>query len=311
MKTLDRSSESRTYPQSNNALKGIIAIGCICSIAGMISSLYFHDTVSLLFFAVLFLGFCLSFVLYRNDLLLASTMLSLSLLVITAGGSMMTGMTDRSIAFMVLPVVLFFSAIQFHSRPFIIFSAGLFVLMNAALIVSWHPVQSLLLGAGGIVLLNFILLSVAAVGRLLYHERSAAPESMTAPVHPVSPRSYKGTILIVDDNEKILDILDKSLNAEGYKVFPFSSVLALTEWIQNPPERFDLLITDYFLNESDGRIVIEQVRKILPAVPIILISGYPLNKLSFDSEYYRNVTFMQKPFSAQDIIETIERMIQS
>jgi CheY-like chemotaxis protein len=222
----------------------------------------------------------------------------------------MSGSTDRSIAFMVFPAVLFFSAIRLHKYPFIIFSGCVLVVVNGAFIFPWHPLQAHSLGTGGIVLLNFILLSFSAVGRLLHNDLLAGDKSVNVPSQPSPSRSIKGTILIVDDNETILDILNKSLSAEGYKIFPFSSVLALTQWMQNPPESFDLLITDYFLTESDGRIVIEQARKILPSVPIILISGYPLNKLSFDSEYYTNVEFMQKPFSAQDMIEKIERMIR-
>lgn len=224
---------------------------------------------------------------------------------------MMTGSIDRSIAFMVFPAVLFYSAVRLHRRPFIIFSGCVLLVVNGALIFPWHPLREHSPGTAGIVLLNFVLLSLSAVGRLLQNDLLEGDQSAIIPTRPAPSRSIKGTILIVDDNETILYILNKSLSAEGYKIFPFSSVLALTEWMRNRPESFDLLITDYFLTESDGRIVIEQARKILPSVPIILISGYPLNKLSFDSEYYTNVEFMQKPFSAQDMLEKVERMIHS
>jgi CheY-like chemotaxis protein len=310
MKNNDHSSTSRPILQSNNALKGIIVIGAAFSTTGAITAIVVQNLITLSFFITITVGYSLAFLLYRKELLTASVLLSLSIIVLAAAGSALLRIADPVIMMMVIPVVLFFSSIPFPFRTFASFSVITIIVMNGVLLWSQPAQEGLSTDIWKMLITNGIAVSAAIIGRLLSNDLLRTSRTEPSFAHSERSRPVKGTILIVDDNEKILDILSKSLAAEGYKIFPFSSALALTHWLANLPESFDLLITDYFLNESDGRIVIEQVRKILPSVPIILISGYPLNKLSFDSDYYSNVVFMQKPFSAQEVIETIERMIR-
>jgi CheY-like chemotaxis protein len=310
MMTNSHAPETFALLHSNNALKGIIIIGMCFSSGGLITSISGNDLLAIVFFITLIAGHSLSFFLYRKGAALASLLLALSITVVAALGSAATGFSDMSITMLVVPAVIFYSSIRFTFRIYALFTGITVIALNSVMLFFPAAQSGLSIDLKGFMFVNSIILSVAVIGRMLSVDlvRTYQP---THSGHPAAePRSVKGTILIVDDNETILHILEKSLAAEGYKIFPFSSAVALSQWLEGTPASFDLLITDYFLNESDGRIVIEQVRKLLPSVPIILISGYPLNKLSFDSDYYRNVVFLQKPFSSQEMVTTVEHILR-
>ncbi len=81
-------------------------------------------------------------------------------------------------------------------------------------------------------------------------------------------------IMVVDDEEIVVDVLNRMLRKKGYEVTSFtSSSAAYAHWQENQ-QRYDLLITDMTMPEMTG---VELSMKILaqqPEFPIILATGY-------------------------------------
>jgi len=72
--------------------------------------------------------------------------------------------------------------------------------------------------------------------------------TMTTPTEkPVSPR----TVLLVDDSAYWTDTIADGLRKEGYVVSVLYDGLAAVERLRKSPP--DILITDYFLANLDGR----------------------------------------------------------
>jgi CheY-like chemotaxis protein len=85
-----------------------------------------------------------------------------------------------------------------------------------------------------------------------------------------SPRSAR--LLIVDDNTLGLQARKVVLEELGYTVETSSApeeALALVA-----VQAYDLVITDYRMPAMNGKQFIDEVRKLRPGVPIILISGF-------------------------------------
>lgn len=104
-------------------------------------------------------------------------------------------------------------------------------------------------------------------------------------------------------------MLQKSLERSGFQVIGFQSESAFEEWCTAKEKPFDLLITDYYLIENDGRTVIEKMRTQYPELPIILMSGYSLESLEIELWKYKPIDFIQKPLTSRQIIPRIQTLL--
>jgi two-component system, OmpR family, response regulator CpxR len=81
----------------------------------------------------------------------------------------------------------------------------------------------------------------------------------------------KKTILCVDDNEQALSIRKVLLETRGYRVLACNSgELALEAFRRGG---VDLVLTDLLMPGVDGSRLIEEVKRLSPQTPAVLISG--------------------------------------
>lgn len=118
----------------------------------------------------------------------------------------------------------------------------------------------------------------------------------------------KATILIVDDNEEILEILSELLESEGYQVDCCSS--GLSALLRIGYLRPDLLILDIKLDDISGFDIHRTLMRDpnLAATPILFVSGVML-----DIDLLRAQTgdpgarLLLKPIPGEILIEEIEK----
>jgi CheY-like chemotaxis protein len=81
----------------------------------------------------------------------------------------------------------------------------------------------------------------------------------------------KKTILCVDDNEQQLSIRKILLETRGYRVIACNNGEQALEAFQRGG--VDLVLTDLVMTGIDGSRLIEEVKRIAPQIPAVLISG--------------------------------------
>ena len=117
------------------------------------------------------------------------------------------------------------------------------------------------------------------------------------------------TILIVDDEKNIVDILAFNLENEGYEtVIAYDGKSALTEYEKKRP---DLILLDVMLPELDGFKVCEKIRVTDLATPIIMLTAREeeANKvlgLEIGADDY-----ITKPFSFRELKARVKANIRS
>ncbi|MBI4720174.1 MAG: response regulator, partial [Chitinivibrionia bacterium] len=117
------------------------------------------------------------------------------------------------------------------------------------------------------------------------------------------------TILIVDDDENVLDILNRSLSKHGYSVQTArGGKEALASFRERAP---DMVILDMMLPDIDGREVLRCIRHSIEgnSVPVLFLSGNAdldmrLNGLEWGAEDY-----LVKPFSIHELNKKIDRAL--
>ena len=82
------------------------------------------------------------------------------------------------------------------------------------------------------------------------------------------------TILLVDDNEAVWDVLIESLQCLGYSVILAENGLDTVEIYRNNPNEIDLVILDMIMPKQGGHSTFFELKAIDPDVKVLLISGY-------------------------------------
>ncbi len=107
------------------------------------------------------------------------------------------------------------------------------------------------------------------------------------------------TILIVDDERSIVELLSVILKKEGYAVITNPGTPSIFEDIEQ--RDFDLLISDIKMPQVDGMEVLRRVRQEKPMVPVIMITAYASVKQAVEALRLGAMDYVMKPFDIEEI----------
>ena len=117
----------------------------------------------------------------------------------------------------------------------------------------------------------------------------------------------KKRILLVDDEASIRDLLAQALTKKGYEVSSAGSGFEAKRMArENIP---DLLISDLQMEDTDGFTLIDELKRSLPDMPVLLLTG-----VLFDPETIAEVVnkkisgYVNKTESLQKILAEIHRL---
>src|SRR5436853_2464171 len=84
----------------------------------------------------------------------------------------------------------------------------------------------------------------------------------------------EASVLVVDDNQKVRDILHRTLSSLGYAVRVVEGGRAAVEAIQRSPDCFSVVLLDVKMPELDGPQTFLKIREIRPDLPVIYMTAY-------------------------------------
>ena len=116
-------------------------------------------------------------------------------------------------------------------------------------------------------------------------------------------------ILIIDDDDKILKLLKKILESEGYS----------TEVVKNGVDgmkkfeegQFDLVMTDYVMPEMDGLELVRRIKKVDPEFPIIIFTAYGTIKGAVDAIRLGAFDYIEKPFDKEELLFKTKKALEN
>ena len=112
------------------------------------------------------------------------------------------------------------------------------------------------------------------------------------------------SIAIIDDDIDITDLFKDVLEDDGYTVVAFSSSIKALNHIQDNPEEFGLVISDYRMPDMNGYELCTKLIEFNPNLKVILISAYDL--LERDNTKF---TFLHKPISIAKLVSVVNEAI--
>ncbi len=119
-----------------------------------------------------------------------------------------------------------------------------------------------------------------------------------------------GTIMVVDDNPANVDLLNKMLSMQGYKIRPLTnSRFGLQSALSNPP---DLVLLDIRMPDLDGFTFCRKLKENqeLSDVPVIFISALQETEDKVKAFEAGGVDYITKPFQEAEVLARVETHVK-
>jgi PAS domain S-box-containing protein len=133
---------------------------------------------------------------------------------------------------------------------------------------------------------------------------AAVPEAGTLPVGTE-------TILVVEDESTILDLITKILGQCGYAVLSADSPEKALGLAAAEPGKIHLLVTDVIMPGMSGKDLWEKLRTARPGLSCLFMSGYDKDVFGTDGARDASLHFLQKPFTQADLACLVRDLIDS
>ena len=120
------------------------------------------------------------------------------------------------------------------------------------------------------------------------------------------PRGGTETVLVVEDEPALREILARTLKRFGYTVITAESGAAALELWPQLRDAVDLLLTDVIMPKGiSGWQLAEQLRDEKPGLKVICMSGYPGEMTELGLKPGEDMIFLKKPFSHTTLLQAM------
>jgi DNA-binding response OmpR family regulator len=114
------------------------------------------------------------------------------------------------------------------------------------------------------------------------------------------------SILIVDDNQELREVLRQELIEEGYAVFAAGDGEQGLDVLRK--EHVDLVLLDIGLPGMGGFEVLKSIRKDFPGIRVVMITAHSDVYHAMESRKLGADDFVGKPYDINEIVLTIDRL---
>ncbi|MBW1748447.1 MAG: sigma-54-dependent Fis family transcriptional regulator [Deltaproteobacteria bacterium] len=120
--------------------------------------------------------------------------------------------------------------------------------------------------------------------------------------------ALKGKILVVDDDRNILHVIQLRLVSGGYHVTMTTGPEEALKLAENEP--FDLALIDLKLNGQDGIQLMENIYRINPNIPVIILTAYGTIKSAVNAMKKGAYGYLTKPFDGHELLIQINNCLE-
>jgi signal transduction histidine kinase/CheY-like chemotaxis protein len=146
------------------------------------------------------------------------------------------------------------------------------------------------------------------VFRLLFAPSSAKPEERgSGPAESARRESF--TVLLVDDEEIVREMVTEVLQAEGHEVLCTADGATAIDVFGDRSRDVDVVLLDLSMPGLSGEETYACLREIDPAVRVILSSGYDKDEATRRFGTKGPVGFIQKPYRPHELLAEMERCL--
>jgi CheY-like chemotaxis protein len=117
------------------------------------------------------------------------------------------------------------------------------------------------------------------------------------------------TVLVVDDEAGVRDVVRRVLLNEGYRVIEASDGMDALSVAQAEGAPLDLLLTDLKMPRMDGRQLADALRQRQPNLKVLFLTAYADNLFVDRAMLEDDTAYLEKPVSAKGLNEAVRLLL--
>jgi DNA-binding NtrC family response regulator len=114
-------------------------------------------------------------------------------------------------------------------------------------------------------------------------------------------------VLIIDDEPALRFAVQEALEAHGLDVIAAESATHGLAMI----DEADVVVSDYMMPDMDGMQLLEKIRTMNPALPVILVTAHGSERLAVRALKHGAYDYLSKPFDNDELFYTIDRAAET
>lgn len=122
--------------------------------------------------------------------------------------------------------------------------------------------------------------------------------------------SGSGTVLLVEDDDMVRRMTSAMLKKIGYNVVAAQTPMDALSFCEKEDVCIDILLTDVVMPEMSGKELRDKIKRILPNIKVLFMSGYTADVILHHGVMDDGVYFVQKPFSLNDLARKIRDAVE-
>ncbi|MGB6386505.1 MAG: PAS domain S-box protein, partial [Terriglobales bacterium] len=119
------------------------------------------------------------------------------------------------------------------------------------------------------------------------------------------------TVLLVEDEESVRELVRVTLASRGYKVLEAENGECGLRIADDFKERIDILITDVVMPGMGGRELAKRLVSLRPGINVLYLSGYTEDAVVTQGTLGPGTAFLQKPFTLQNLAKKVREVLLS
>ncbi len=141
----------------------------------------------------------------------------------------------------------------------------------------------------------------------------AGGEPASTSTQPAPPPETKGTetILVVEDEDEIRDMVREYLERKGYTVVAANNGSDAMQVAQRYKGSIHLLLTDVVMPHLGGHELAQQIKGMRPRIKVLFTSGYPEHTALNDRITDQSAMILQKPYPLNILASRIREMLDA
>jgi two-component system, cell cycle sensor histidine kinase and response regulator CckA len=131
------------------------------------------------------------------------------------------------------------------------------------------------------------------------------------PPSPLAPTRGSETVLVVEDDQAVLGLARRSLEAEGYTVLAAADGPDALRLVERHGGPIHLLVTDVVMPGMSGRELAAQIGARRIGVRVLFMSGYPGDAVVHGGALAPGSAFLQKPFGPERLARKVREVLDA
>ena len=127
-----------------------------------------------------------------------------------------------------------------------------------------------------------------------------------------APRAAEGgseTVLLVEDEESVRQLVRETLQSRGYQVVEAENGEAGVDAAAKHQGKIDMVITDVVMPGMGGRELVKRLAETRPETKVLYLSGYTEDAIVNEGTIESGTAFLQKPFTLQNLSRKVREVL--